>query len=84
MSRFDRKHYSYPDLPNSYQITQQFHPLVFGGKVEISLEDYESLGPDFDPSLSVGSGASKNVSERKLKRIQEQQKGNQRKEKDWE
>lgn len=34
-SEFDRKSYFYPDLPNGYQITQFFHPIVTGGYVEI-------------------------------------------------
>ena len=34
-SRFDRKHYFYPDLPNGYQITQQFKPICRGGKIRI-------------------------------------------------
>src|SRR5882724_9049528 len=47
-SRFDRKNYFYADLPQGYQISQLYHPLVGEGSVEIELEG------EAEPTKQIG------------------------------
>ncbi|MCA9338307.1 Asp-tRNA(Asn)/Glu-tRNA(Gln) amidotransferase subunit GatB [Candidatus Saccharibacteria bacterium] len=42
-SRFDRKHYFYPDLPTGYQITQMYQPTILAGYVDAPMEDGGSV-----------------------------------------
>ncbi|HEX8389392.1 MAG TPA: Asp-tRNA(Asn)/Glu-tRNA(Gln) amidotransferase subunit GatB, partial [Sphingomonas sp.] len=49
-SRFDRKNYFYADLPQGYQISQLYHPLVGEGAVEIALDEKDPDGA----SKSIG------------------------------
>ena len=43
-SRFDRKNYFYADLPQGYQISQLYHPIVGEGAIEVTLDEKDPAG----------------------------------------
>ncbi|MEY3905884.1 MAG: glutamyl-tRNA amidotransferase [Pseudomonadota bacterium] len=45
-SRFDRKNYFYADLPQGYQISQLYHPLVGEGYLDIEADDKAGIPAD--------------------------------------
>jgi aspartyl-tRNA(Asn)/glutamyl-tRNA(Gln) amidotransferase subunit B len=57
-SKFDRKHYFYPDLPMGYQITQFYYPIVKDGKVTINVNGEEKVVGIHEAHLESDAGKS--------------------------
>ncbi len=45
-SRFDRKNYFYADLPQGYQISQLYHPIVGEGKLRLEKDEKAGIPED--------------------------------------
>lgn len=55
-SKFDRKHYFYPDLPNGYQITQFYDPIIKDGLVIFTLDGQEKEVRIHEAHLEADAG----------------------------
>lgn len=56
---FDRKHYSYPDLPHGYQITQYYEPYAENGRVH--LDDHQKDIPVDRIQIEMDSGRAVDI-----------------------
>lgn len=57
-SKFDRKHYFYPDLPMGYQITQFYDPIIKGGQVTFVVDGAEKTVQIHEAHLEADAGKS--------------------------
>ena len=59
-SRFDRKNYFYPDLPQGYQISQYKDPIVGEGEIEVELDGGETIAVGIE-RLHLEQDAGKSI-----------------------
>ena len=59
-SRFDRKNYFYPDLPQGYQISQYKDPIVGEGEIEVELDGGEVINVGIE-RLHLEQDAGKSI-----------------------
>ena len=57
-SKFDRKHYFYPDLPMGYQITQFYDPIIKDGEVFITVGGEQKRIGIHEAHLEADAGKS--------------------------
>lgn len=57
-SKFDRKHYFYPDLPMGYQITQFYDPIIKNGEVTVVIDGAEKRVGIHEAHLEADAGKS--------------------------
>ena len=57
-SKFDRKNYFYADLPQGYQITQFFNPIIKNGWLEIKIDNNEKRIRIHEAHLEQDAGKS--------------------------
>lgn len=63
-SKFDRKHYFYPDLPKGYQISQFDEPVVVGGVLDVEVPGSDPIRVRF-VRAHLEEDAAKNLHDKK-------------------